>query len=169
MNNQKPKSRMQYGLKRTAPTCRGNTLVPVIIALAISMVASVTFLQQGKVLNEKTRMLEAPDELVLVTKKYKEAIKTFKEEKETYKKAPGTSKKPTLTLNHYDNVFGNQVFYSENTRDGNYILSYNTKHPSQCQELAALLVKHPDVSRICCDCSPVGIGPSPTTITIFQY
>ena len=158
MNNQKPKSRMQYGLKRTVATCCGNSLMPVIIALAISMAASVTFLQQGKVLNEKTLMLEASDELILLTKKFKEAIKTDK--------ATGT-----LDMGMILNVFGNQVFYSENTTtsNGNYILDYRAKTPSQCRELAALLVKHPDVSHICCGCSPVGISPNPSTITIYQY
>lgn len=157
MNNQKPKSRMQYGLKRTAATCCGNTLVPVIIALAISMAASVTFLQQGTVLNEKTLMLEAPNELIRLTKKFKDEIKTYKD-------ASIVSTTATFSPNLGFNVFGNSVRSRENsTSSGNYELLYVTKTPSQCQELAALLAKHPDVSRVCCGCSDT------THITIFQY
>ena len=160
MNNQKPKSRMQYGLKCTAATCCGNTLVPVLIALVISMAASVTFLQQGKVLNEKTLMLEAPDELIRLAQKLKKLrkTKTLVEIK-------------TKDLGATYNVFENQLIYEAPkppiTSSSQGQIRYATNNSAQCQELAALLVKHPDVSHICCDCYKP--GSSLTTITIYQY
>jgi len=159
MNNQKPKSRMQYGLKRTAATCCGNTLVPVLIALAISMAAGFTFLQQGKVLNEKTLMLEAPDELIRLAQKLKKLRKT----------------KTLLEIKTNDlgatyNVFENKLIYEAPktpiTSSSQGQIRYATNNSAQCQELAALLVKHPDVSRICCDCYKP--GSSQKTITIYQ-
>ena len=158
MNNQKPKSRMQYGLKRTAATCCGNTLVPVIIALAISMAASVTFLQQGKVLNEKTLMLDAPDELILLAQKLKKLrkTKTLLEIK-------------TKDLDAVYNVFGNKLIYEPPkkpiTSSSQGQIWYATNNSSQCEELAALLVKHPDMSHICCDC--YAPGHTLTNITIY--
>ena len=42
----------------------GNSLVPVIIALAISTVASVAFLNQGSKLTEKNKVLAAQFEII---------------------------------------------------------------------------------------------------------
>ena len=64
MNNQTPKSRMHYGLKTMASLCRGNTLVPIIIALSISSVAAVAFLKQGADLSEKQKVIQAPYEIL---------------------------------------------------------------------------------------------------------
>jgi len=64
MNDQTPKSRMHYGLKTMASLCRGNTLVPIIIALSISSVAAVAFLKQGADLSEKQKVIQAPYEIL---------------------------------------------------------------------------------------------------------
>ena len=45
---------------------RGNTLVPVIIALAISAIATVAFLNQGADLSEKNKIILAQNEIATV-------------------------------------------------------------------------------------------------------
>lgn len=49
----------------------GNTLIPVIIALAISAVASIAFLKQGSDLSDQAKVLEAQYELADITKNWK--------------------------------------------------------------------------------------------------
>lgn len=58
----------KYGRKDNRLTCypvsqQGNTLVPVIIALTISAIASIAFLKQGSDLTDKSRQLIAKREL----------------------------------------------------------------------------------------------------------
>jgi hypothetical protein len=48
----------------------GNTLIPVIIALAISAVASISFLKQGADLSAQAKVLEAQHELADITKNW---------------------------------------------------------------------------------------------------
>ena len=48
----------------------GNTLIPVIIALAISAVASVAFLKQGADLSAKAKILEAQYEIADALKEW---------------------------------------------------------------------------------------------------
>ena len=163
MNNQKPKSRMHHGL---ALTCHGNTLVPILIALAISIAAGVTFLKQGTALNEKTIMLKAPDDLMLLTKKFKEAIKVYEEQQKQYIAAPETSQIPTLSVgDYYYNIFQKRISYWERvTKYGRYQLHYWTENSTQCQQLVKVFIKHPDVSYICCACSEPGNDPAEMVI-----
>ena len=49
---------------------RGNTLVPVIIALAISALATIAFLNQGANLQEDTRVVAAQNEIIGLLQDY---------------------------------------------------------------------------------------------------
>jgi hypothetical protein len=49
---------------------RGNTLVPVIIALAISALATIAFLDQGANLQEDTKVVAAQNEIIALLQDY---------------------------------------------------------------------------------------------------
>ena len=49
---------------------RGNTLVPVIIALAISALATIAFLNQGANLQEDTKVVAAQNEIIALLQDY---------------------------------------------------------------------------------------------------
>ena len=54
---------------------RGNTLVPVIIALAISALATIAFLNQGANLQEDTKVVAAQNEIISLLQDYDVAKK----------------------------------------------------------------------------------------------
>lgn len=124
---------------------RGNTLVPVIIALSISAIATVAFLNQGATLNADNKIVVAQNEIASALSKWKVA-----------KEAAGwteneRTKSVELPGNPQNNVFSKQVFYgrTENQIDKKpfnkggksgiqshmVYISYETDSLTTCQSL----------------------------------
>ena len=132
MNNQKPKSRMQYGLKRTAATCCGNTLVPLVIAISISAIATVAFLDEGSKLTEKQKAIQAPDEVL----KYIQEWVNLRKQKGSTAIIPSE-----LSFHNNTNIFGWNMVYEDNI-SGEAAAAKRFRYPvetrSQCERLKAI-------------------------------
>ena len=80
----------------------GNTLIPVIIALAISAVASIAFLWQEADLSAQAKVLEAQHELADITKNWQVLAASTKIEK--------TDPKPAFMEG--ENTFGEDLNFT---------------------------------------------------------
>ena len=139
MNNQKPSNRMHYGLPRMALACRGNTLAPVVIALFISALASIAFLQQGAQLSEKQKLIRAPEEVM----GYIQEWVNLKKEKGGSTKYGGTPINPSeLSFHRTKNIFGNYMSYGTGTPFSGRTFDYGTKSPQQCELLLPMIKKY---------------------------
>jgi hypothetical protein len=153
MTNQTPKSRMHYGLKTMASLCRGNTLVPIIIALSISSVAAVAFLKQGADLSEKQKVIQAPYEIL----EYLEEWINLKKEKggsisQTASIVGGkvvtrnvTDIKPSeLSFHGTKNIFGLSMRFQDSPAyfTNAQSFEYLTQSQDQCKLIRAQLEKH---------------------------
>jgi hypothetical protein len=87
----------------------GNTLVPVIISLAISAIASVAFLKKGGDLSAEAKILEAQYEIA-------DSLQTWNGIKKM---------NPIPLLQPKENVFGSALVILGQS-EGYYTLSYNT-------------------------------------------
>ena len=135
MNNQKPNSRMHYGLKTMASLCRGNTLVPIIIALSISSVASIAFLKQGADLSERQKQINAPKEAFEYLQEW---INLRKQKQFHYQITPAE-----LSFHNTQNVLGYWVRYEQGTAAGrSSTFSYLTRSPSHCIQIKSIFEKH---------------------------
>lgn len=140
MNNQKPNSRMHYGLKTMASLCRGNTLIPIIIALSISLVASIAFLKQGADLGEKQKVIQAHYEVL----EYLEEWVNLKKEKGGSTGVGGTLILPSeLSFHGTKNIFGNYMRFEVRTYEANaQRFEYPTQTQNQCELIRAQLEKY---------------------------
>lgn len=135
MNNQTPNRRMHYGLKRTAPTCRGNTLIPILIALSISTVASIAFLKQGADLSKKQKQINAPIEAFEYLQEW---INLRKQKQFHYQITPAE-----LSFHDTQNVLGYLVRYVQGTATGDSsIFEYPTNNEAECMEIKSIFEKH---------------------------
>jgi hypothetical protein len=140
VNNQKPNSRMHYGLKTMASLCRGNTLIPIIIALSISLVASIAFLKQGADLGEKQKVIQAHYEVL----EYLEEWVNLKKEKGGSTGVGGTLILPSeLSFHGTKNIFGNYMRFEVRTYQTNaQRFEYPTQTQNQCELIRAQLEKY---------------------------
>jgi hypothetical protein len=140
MSNQKPRSRMHHGL---ALTCRGNTLVPILIALAISSAATIAFLDQGSKLNEKQNMTKAPDEVL-----------EYIQEWVNLKKGKGSSAiiASDLSFHRKTNIFNQTVVYQETVpgKTGAKRLEYPTETRKECEKLKSIFSKYKIIQEVSC-------------------
>ena len=161
MNNQTPKSRMHYGLKTMASLCRGNTLIPIIIALSISLVTSIAFLKQGADLGEKQKVIQAPYEVL----EYLEEWVNLKKEK-----GGSTSQKTTLIGGKFvtrnvtaikrselschgtKNIFGLSMRFDDNFTNAQRF-EYPTQSKDQCELIRAQLEKYPIINQARTKCT----------------
>lgn len=134
MNNQKPSNRMHYGLPRMALACRGNTLAPVVIALFISAVASIAFLQQGAQLSEKQKLIRAPEEAFEYAQEW---INLRKQKKNHYEITSAE-----LSFHKTNNVFGYGISYEQGNTLKPSSIQYPTKSQSHCIQLKSILEKY---------------------------
>ncbi|MDA8898776.1 hypothetical protein N9I89_03370 [Porticoccaceae bacterium] len=151
MTNQTPKSRMHYGLKTMASLCRGNTLVPVIIALSISSLAAVAFLKQGADLSEKQKVIQAPYEVL----EYLEEWINLKKEKGGSTGKGGTPISPSeLSFHGTKNIFDLYMRFEVRTLITNaQRFEYPTKSQSQCELIKAQLKKYPIIDQADTGCA----------------
>lgn len=151
MNNQTPKSRMHYGLKTMASLCRGNTLVPIIIALSISSVAAVAFLKQGADLSEKQKQINAPKEAFEYLQEW---INLRKQKQFHYQITPAE-----LSFHNTQNVLGYSVQYEQGTTLKKSKFVYPAKSGNQCTHLKSIIEKYDAIRSISCKC--VSSNPNP--------
>jgi len=84
----------------------GNSLVPVIIALAISAVASVAFLDQGSILASKNKAHSAQFEIIELLDQWKSL--------KSWKKTSQITPMEFPSSDYRINIYGAQTSYSTN-------------------------------------------------------
>ena len=128
---------------------RGNTLVPVIIALSISAIATIAFLNQGANLAADNKNILAQNEIATI-------MQTWNILRVSYTKADIVSKGPEeLTAEQVEfpssslkeNVFGtaNTFNATDNT------LAYTTNDDVNCKSIQKPVSKMDGVSKTDCD------------------
>lgn len=114
-------------------TQQGNTLVPVIIALAISMVATLGFIKQGNNLSNTTNQLLAQNEITKLIGHWN-SLKTIKAKKNMDEK----NDFPDLS----ENTYGlRQIFFIHNTgtpQDFLFILAYDVPTMEDCRFITSI-------------------------------
>ena len=143
MNNQKPSNRMHYVLPRMALACRGNTLAPVVIALFISALASIAFLQQGAQLSEKQKQIQAPEEVLDIIEEFVQLnnSKDYANIVASDLTFPGTS-----------NVYNHTItFYPASTsgRLAAYV-KYHADNKANCENLKTIIEKYKLMITLSC-------------------
>ena len=136
--------RSEYRLRKW----RGNTLVPVIIALAISAIATVAFLNQGANLAQDNKIILAQNEIssimntwnVLRTSHAKNDIKNAGTLTGSQVEIPGSILKV--------NVYGTAATYD--ATDGSQSLDYTTEAQDVCERLKPTVEKIVGVSATSC-------------------
>jgi hypothetical protein len=123
---------------------RGNTLVPVIIALAISAIATIAFLTQGANLAESNKVVVAQNE-----------ISSFIADWTVAKEAYSGSRSSIPNMYPASNVtYGLRVAYIAPTDDAittTATLEYDTDSASSCNELRGKIsITVPEVSAVNC-------------------
>ena len=141
MNNQKPNSRMHYGLKTMASLCRGNTLVPIIIALSISLVASIAFLKQGADLSEKQKQINAPDEVLGIVEEFVQLNSS-----KNYANIVASD----LTFPGTRNVYNRLIFFTQSIGLRPAYVRYPTRNLNTCTSLRTVIEKYQLVVDVQC-------------------
>ena len=126
--NVKTNSRGAKKHPKTARSLRGNSLVPVVIALAISAVATVAFLQQGETLMDDNKRILATTEVARIVSNIQTLIAVGKAANEI--KSADIGHDPT-------NVFGLTVSFVDDSKK----LEYDTGSPSVCALLLGTFSK----------------------------
>ncbi|MDG1694568.1 MAG: hypothetical protein P8I13_06920 [Porticoccaceae bacterium] len=150
MNNQKPNSRMHYGLKKVASTCRGTTLAPLVISLAIAALAGIAFLNQGAALGERKNLIKAPDEVF-----------GYIQEWVNLRKQKGSTpiNPAELSFHGKQNVFGRYVNYMHITSTtSTKAFDYPTQSPAQCDALKPIFQKYKIIQEAKCGDFACGCG-----------
>lgn len=156
MNNQKPSNRMHYGLPRMALACRGNTLAPVVIALFISALASIAFLQQGAQLSEKQKLIRAPEEVMEIINEWIR-VRSSKDYIDI--------KTPDLSFHKEKNVFGHKISYNEVSNIDLANVEYRTHSETTCKQLKSILDKN--ALMVNAECGDY-INPKETLVISFR-
>ena len=117
----------------------GNSLVPVIIALAISAVASVAFLNQGSKLTEKNKVLAAQFEIIELIQEWNR-LKKIMPFDSSGKRLHEIGRQMVMDMNtvHFRNQFDLGLNYIPfRTSTSSIVLQYPTGTLSACRSLAA--------------------------------
>ena len=131
---------------------RGNTLVPVIIGLAISAIATVTFLNQGASLAADNKSILAQNEIASVMNSWN--ILRANYAAANIKNAPGPGEDglngleveiPSSMLKL--NVYGNASIYDA----ANSTLAYTTENEDSCKSIRVSVDKMLGVSETYCE------------------
>jgi Tfp pilus assembly protein PilV len=107
----------------------GNTLIPVIIALAISAVASVAFLKQGADLSAQAKVLEAQYEVAAILQEWNRL------------KSSGSIGSISATnfpsATYRTNVYNSRVTYATTFAGNQYVLRYSGfKNMTDCNRVS---------------------------------
>ena len=119
---------------------RGNTLVPVIIALAISALATIAFLNQGANLQEDTKVVAAQNEIIALLQDYEVA------------KQMNDGNVPTVPFISGKNAtFGGAQLYAAPTAPSTFgVITFHTDTVSSCASLAGKIPTTGNVQSISC-------------------
>jgi hypothetical protein len=130
---------------------RGNTLVPVVIGLAVSAIATVTFLNQGASLAADNKTILAQNEIATIVSSWN--ILRANYAIANIKNAPGQGED---SLNNLQiqipssilkvNVYGIATVYSENDTE----LAYTTENEESCKNIKISVDKMLGVSESRC-------------------
>ena len=135
---------------------RGNTLVPVIIALAISALATIAFLNQGANLQEDTKVVAAQNEIIALLEDYNVA------------KESNAGAIPTVSFISGNNAtYKGAQLYTAPTTDKKYgVITFNTDTESSCASLAGKIPTSGNVQSISCAGATDAEGAKKTVLTI---
>jgi len=116
---------------------RGNTLVPVIIALAISAIATVAFLNQGANLAADNKSILAQNEIATIMTTWQTLRQSFaaSDIKQTTTTTSGEIQVPGSITRV--NVYGNAITYIESPPT----FQYTTGSASDCTKLVPIVKK----------------------------
>ena len=119
---------------------RGNTLVPVIIALAISALATIAFLNQGANLQEDTKVVAAQNEIIALLEDYNVA------------KQMNGGNIPTVSFISGNNATfsGTQLYTAPTGTNTNGVITFHTDTVSSCASLAGKIPTSGNVQSISC-------------------
>lgn len=119
---------------------RGNTLVPVIIALAISALATIAFLNQGANLQEDTKVVAAQNEIIALLEDYNVA------------KQMNGGKIPTVSFISGNNATfsGTQLYTAPSGTQTNGVITFHTDTVTSCASLAGKIPTTGNVQSINC-------------------
>ena len=142
------RKRLEYRPRRW----RGNTLVPVIIALAISAIATVAFLNQGANLAADNKIVIAQNEIVAIHGEYtlvafrKGAINVANDD------LPFIYEKSNTTFR--SNIFGKVYTYTAATTPASGTatlanVTYGTDNKTTCEELRVIINRLSGLSGTC--------------------
>jgi hypothetical protein len=124
---------------------RGNTLVPVIIALAISAIATVAFLNQGANLASDNKIIISQNEIVAIQGEY--TLVAFR------KTAKNLEAKDLPYIhdgtNYRSNVFGKVYTFKKATDSNPAEITYGTDSGTTCNELKAVVDRLSGLSANC--------------------
>lgn len=151
-----PQKRSEYKPRKW----RGNTLVPVIIALAISAIATIAFLTQGANLAESNKVVVAQNE-----------ISSFIADWTVAKEAYSSSRRSIPNMYPDTNVtYGLRVAYNAPVNDApttTATLEYDTDSASSCAELRGKIsITVPEVSAVTCASNGAEGNPVDSRLTV---
>jgi hypothetical protein len=139
---------------------RGNTLVPVIIALAISGIATIAFLTQGANLAESNKVVVAQNEI-------SSFIADWTVAKEAYSSSRSTIPNMYPTTNV---TYGLPVAFTapqNNEINTTATLEYDTDTESSCAELRGKIsITVPEVSAVTCLSNGADGNPVDSRLTV---
>jgi hypothetical protein len=124
---------------------RGNTLVPVIIALAISAIATVAFLNQGANLASDNKIIIAQNEIVAIHGEYTLANFRKKGTSLTKEELPYIHGASGFRSNVFGKTFGFQAASDTEPAE----ITYGTDSNTTCTELKAIVDRLSGVSTTC--------------------
>ena len=147
---------------------RGNTLVPVIIALAISAIATVAFLNQGANLAADNKIVIAQNEIVAIHGEY--TLVAFRKGATSVASTDLPFIYDTTNGRFRSNIFGKAYAYTQATAatgsgasavaGAAATVTYGTDNNTTCTELATIVNRLSGLSAAC------AAGATTMTITL---
>ena len=139
-----PQKRSEYRPRKW----RGNTLVPVIIALAISAIATVAFLNQGANLASDNKIILAQNEISSIMNTWN-VLRTSHAINNIEKSGSVTGSQVAIPNSILKvNVYGTATTYD--ATDGGQSLDYTTESKDVCERLEPTVDKIVGVSATSC-------------------
>ncbi len=130
----------------------GNTLIPVIIALAISAVASITFLRQGAELSVQAQVQQAQQEVASILEEWDILKVSVGIDDITRNSSQTSGNFPSILTN----IYGKKVVYSsnfKNTTNRKVLAYYLPDDISICERIYAAFTNAAGISQ-----SPIAKG-----------
>ena len=124
----------------------GNTLIPVIIALAISAVASITFLRQGAELSVQAQVQQAQQEVASILKEWDILKVSVGIDNITRNSSQTSGNFPSILTN----IYGKKVIYHpnfKNTTNRKVLAYYLPDDISICERIYAAFTNAAGISQ----------------------